>query len=110
MQLLAHGADTTVAQVVDIIDFCLAAQQFDQVFDDGDDVFLGQDFDVIRDVEVQFAVDAVATDQTQIISLVGEKQLFDNATGRFLIGRLGVTQLAVDVFDSLFLRVTCIFF
>ena len=95
--------------MVDIVDFGLAAQQLDQIFDDGDDVFLCQDLDVIGNVEVQFAVDAVTTDQAQIISLVGEEQLLNDATCRFLIGRLSITQLAVDVFHSLFFRVAGVF-
>ena len=110
LQLLTHSTDTTVAQVVDIVDFGLAAQQLDQIFDDGDDVFLSQDFDIFGDVEVKLAVDAVTADQTQVISLVREEQLLDDATGRLFIGRLSVTQLAINIFDSFLLGVAGVFF
>ena len=108
-QLLANGAHPSVAQVVDIVHFCLGVDQFDQVFDDSNDVFLGQYLYIGFDLELEFLVQTVATDFAEIVSGLGEEELVNDAPCRLLIGRLGISQLAINVFHRFFFRVRRIF-
>ena len=101
VKLLADRTDTTIAQVVDIIHFGMGVDQLDQMLDDADDVFLGQDPGFQRDVQLQLAVDTVTSHLAQVVTLVGEKQFLDNASGRFFIWRFGITQLPVYEFHGL---------
>ena len=98
-QLLPYRTYTSIGQVVDIIDFRFGIDKFDQIFYDGDDIFLGQDLLVHSDIESQFLVHSIASYLAQIVTLVGEKQLIDDTTCRLLIGRLGITQLTIDMLD-----------
>ena len=104
-QLLPYSSNTSVRQVIDIINLRFGVDQFDQVFNNGNDVVLGQDLLVHSDIKTQFLVHSVSTNLTKVVSLIREEKLVDNSTGRFLIGRLGITQLTIDVLNCLFLRV-----
>jgi hypothetical protein len=106
IELFADGTDTTVAEVVDIVNFSLIAKHLHQIFDDGDDVFFGKDPDLRVDVEVQLAVDAVASHKSEVISFIGEEKLLDDAACGFLIGRVGATEQTIDILHGIFLRVT----
>ena len=108
-QLLAHGADTAVRQVVDIVDVGLRVDQLDQVFDDGDDVLSRQRADSGVDIQIQLLVDAVTAYVAQVVTLVREKQLLDDVACRSLIGRLRSAQLPVNIYDSLLLGVAGVF-
>ena len=104
-QLLAHGADTTVRQVVDIVDIGFRVDQLDQVFDNGDDVLARQRANGRIGIQTQLLVDAETTHVAQVIAFVREEQLLDNVARRRLIGRLRSAQLPVDVNHGLLLGV-----
>ena len=70
VQLLAHRADTTVAQVVDIIDVSLRVDQLDQVLDDFDDILVSEDTHAHVSLKTQFLVDSVTANLTQVITLL----------------------------------------
>ena len=67
-QLLTYGTHPSVAQVVDIVHFCLGVDQFDQVFNDANDVFFSQYLYICFDLELEFLIQSVATDFTEIVS------------------------------------------
>ncbi len=108
-QLLAHGADAAVAQVVDVVHIGLGVHQFDKVTDDGDDVLLGEHPHAELTFEAQFFVDAVAAHLTEVVALLAEEQLVDHAASRLQIGGLSVAQLAVDHLHGLLLGVRGVF-
>ena len=101
VQLLAGSTHTTVGQMVDIIDVGLLVNQFDKVFDNRRDVGLRQHAHLVGHGKVQFRVDAVASHLTEVVTLVREEELLDDAAGGLLVGRFRVAQLAIDIFDSL---------
>ena len=104
-ELLTNGTNTAVREVVDIIDISLRVDQLDQIFDNGYHILLGQDSDCGIDIQFEFFVDTVATHIAQVVTLVREEQLLDHVASRSLIGRLRVTQLAIDINHSLLLGV-----
>ena len=104
-QLLTNSTNTTVGQVIDIIDLCFRVDQLDQVFYYGNDIFLGQDLLVHLDIKTQFLIHSVTSYLTQVISLVGEEQFVDDTASSFLIGRLRITQLTINVLYRFFFRV-----
>ncbi len=104
-QLLAHRAYTTVRQVVDIIHSEVAADEGNQILDDGDDVILRQHVDVGVDILTQLLVDTVTTYLAQVVTLVREEQVLYHLTCTCLVGRVCVTQLTVDVVNGLLLGV-----
>src|ERR1700744_3115515 len=59
IELFAHGTDTTVAQVIDIIDLSLGIRQTNEILDDLDHVFLRECLLIQRLVQVQLAVDLI---------------------------------------------------
>ena len=107
--MLAYGAYATVRQVVDIVDSSIRVHQLDEIFDNLDDVLLGQDADIHICVQTQFLVDAVTAHITQIVTLVREEQVLNHLACAGIIGRIGIAQLAIDVEHSLLLRVTGVF-
>ena len=108
-ELLSDGADTTVGEVVDIVHLGVGVDEHDEVLDDLDHVLLGQDACVIGDRHVELAVDAVTSYLAQVITLLGEEEVLDHLSRRSIIGRLGVTELTVDIEDSLFLGLSRVF-
>jgi hypothetical protein len=73
IQLLAYRTDTTVAEVIDIIDFGLGIGQPDQVLDDLDHIFLRQRLLIQGLIQVELTIDLVTPDFTQVITLVAEE-------------------------------------
>ena len=73
VELLADGADATVAKVVDIIDITFGIDQLDKILDDLDDILLGEDFDIDRSIETEFLIDTVTTDFAEVITLLAEE-------------------------------------
>ncbi len=108
---LAHGAQATVAEVVDVVGLHrnldaardghrgLALVQPNQVFDGGDDVLFGQRRrrDRLTDVQAELLVDLVATNTSQVVALLLEEQVLQQGLRGLLGGRLARAQLAVDV-------------
>ena len=96
VELLAHSAHAAVAEVVDIVDVGLRVDKLDKILDDGDDVFLREDFHVHRRPEVEFLVYAVASHLSEVVALLAEEQVGDDFAGTCLIRRLRVAQRTVD--------------
>ncbi|GFI51949.1 hypothetical protein IMSAGC021_00245 [Muribaculaceae bacterium] len=109
VKLFAYGAHTAVAQVVDIVDIGLRVDELDQIFDDGDDVFLCEHLDIHRGCEAEFLVDTVAAYFAEVIALFREEKVGDDFARACIVRRLGVAELSVNVLDSFFLGVGCIF-
>ena len=108
-KLLAHRADTTVREVVDIVHLGFRVDELDQVLDDGDDILARQRADRRIDVQIELLVDPVTADIAQVVTLVREEELLDHVAGRSLVGRLRSTQLAIDIHHGFFFGVTRIF-
>ena len=108
-QLLTYCANTTVAQVVDIIDGSVGVHQLDKILDDLNDILLGQDTDIHIRVQTQFLIDSVTTYITQVVTLVREEEVLDHLACAGIISRISITQLAVDIVHSLLLTVTRVF-
>ncbi len=90
--------------MVDIINLGVGVDELDEELDNLNHILLGQHTCLHRDVHVQLVVDTVTAYLTQVITFVGEEQIHDRFASRCIISRLGVTNLAVDVQHSLFLR------
>ena len=108
-QLLTYRADTTVAQVVNIVNCSIGVDQFDQIFDNLDDVFLGEHTHIRINIKIQLLIDTIAADITQVVTLVREEQVLEDFTCTCIISRVSITELLVDVADSLNLRVALVF-
>ena len=108
-QLLTDRTYTTVAQVVDIVNGSIGVDELDQIFNDLDDVLLGEHTHVRIDVEIQFLVDTIAAYITQVVTLVREEQVLEDLACTGIISRISVTQLLIDEAYSLDLRVALVF-
>ena len=104
-QLLAHGADATVAQVVDIVYRGPAVDELDQVLDNFHDIGVGEHTYTRIGVQVQFLVQTIAAHAAKVVALLGEEELVDDVTGGRLIRRFGIAELLVDIVHSLDFRV-----
>ena len=115
---LADLADTTVAEVVDIVDvhaqvnvlavalareLGLARMQGDQVLDGGDDVLAGQAAVVDVLFQTKLAVDLVTADAGQIVTLGVEVEGVQQVLAGFRSRGVGRTDLAVQVGQGLVL-------
>ncbi len=109
VELLAHCAHTTVAQVVDIVDISLGVNQLDKVLDDGDNILLGENLYLHRSAETELLVDTITAHLAEVITLFREEKVGDNLACRRVIRRLRVAQLPVYILDCLLLRVGGIF-
>ena len=87
--------------MVNIINFRLGIDQFDQMFDDFDDVLFGQHADIHGGVEVQFLVDTIAAHFAEVVPFVGEEEFLERGACGLFIRRGCGAQLEVDVFDGL---------
>jgi len=63
--------------VVDVVHHCLRIDQFDEVFNDLNDIFLGQYPYIDIDIEIEFFVNSVASHIAQVVSLLGEEKVVD---------------------------------
>ncbi len=102
-ELLAHGPDTTIAKVIDIIDRLLSCLQIDQVLDDRDDIVAGQRRLVRRYAQAELLVDTVTTDLAEIVALRVEEELVDKGARGLEIRSLATTELAVDCLQGILL-------
>ncbi len=94
---LADGADTAVAEVIDVVDLALAVLQADQVLHHGHDILAPQDTHGVLALQIQTAVQLHATDRRQVIALRIEEQALEQGLCGFLGRRLTRTHDAVDV-------------
>ena len=95
--------------MVDIIDCSIGVNQLDEILDDLDYIFFGQDTNILVGIKTQFLVDAVTAHLAQVITLVREEQVLDNLLCTCLISRISITQLLVDVEHGVLLRVCRVF-
>ena len=102
-KLLADSAYAAVRQVVDIVHVCVAVDKLDQIFDNGNDILLGQHLHVHAGCEAELAVDAVAAYIAKVITLLREEEVENYLAGTYLVGGFGIAELTIDVLDSLFL-------
>src|SRR5439155_1576873 len=77
----ADRADTTAAQMVDVIEGAFAAAQVDQVLDRGNEILVGQNPLAKIDIDPQFLVDLVAANTSKIVFLRIEKEPFEQRAG-----------------------------
>ncbi len=108
-QLLTNSTYTTIGQMVNVINHRVGVNQLNEIFNDLDNVFLGQHTHIHVDVLTKFLIDAIATHLTQIISLVREEQVLEHLPCTRVIGRLRITQLTIYIVHSLSFRVAGIF-
>ena len=111
VQLFAHRAHTTIAQVVNIIDLNFRIDKLNQIFDNSDNVlfFKHMYIDIIRLAIEQFAVDAIATHFAQVVAFFGEEQTVHQFARRSIVGRFGITQLTINMQHGFTFRVTRVF-
>ena len=109
VELFAYGTDTTVRQVVDIVDVGTGVYKLDQIADNGNDIFLGEYLHVHRSREAQLAVDTVAANIAEVITFLRKEEICDDFTGRCIVRRLRVAQLTVDILNSLLFGVRLVF-
>ena len=95
--------------MVDIIHICLRINQLNQILDDFDNILFRQYSDIHRRIKIQLLVDTITANITQIITFLREEQVIDNLTGTYIIGRVCITQLTVDIQYSFLFRVTRVF-
>ena len=96
-QLLTYSAHTTVRQVVNIIHIGIRVNQLNEIFDNLDDIILGQDSHIHVGIQTKFLVDTIATNLAQVVALVREEEVLEHFTGAGIIGRVSITQLTIDV-------------
>ena len=95
--------------MVDIVDRSVRVNQLNEILDNLDDIILSQHTHIRVGIQSELAVDTVAAYLAQVITLVREEQVLEHLACAGVIGRIGVTQLAIDVQHSLFLRVAGVF-
>ena len=95
--------------MVNIVHIGLAVDKLNQIFNNLNNVFFGQDPDAHIDIEIQFPVDAETANFSQVVTLVREEQLVDNIASGCLVRWFCVAQLPVDVKHCLFFRVAGVF-
>ena len=102
---LAHRADATVAEVVDIVGgvALFAVMQRHDVAHGGDDVLVGQRGGVVVRVEAELLVRLVATDLRQVVALRVEEQAVQQRASGVDGRRLAGTEAAVQFDKRLFL-------
>ena len=95
----ANGTDTTVAEVVDIIDFAFTVTDIDELLHHFDDVFFAQDTGTFDFVAQQRTVELHTTYRGQIVAVFGEEQVLEQAFSRFTSRRLTWAHHAVDFYQ-----------
>ena len=108
-QQFAHGADTSTAEVIDVIKRAFPATQIDQIFDRRDKVFVGQNTFRGIDIDPKFLIDLVPADTAKIVFLRVEKESFEQSTGISDCWGITWSKTAVDIFERLFLIVRWVF-
>src|SRR5699024_6216748 len=113
---LAHRADATVAEVVDVVGLHAhglavdagvladAVVQRDDVLDRGDDVLEAEGGLGEGALEAELLADLVAADLREVVALGVEVEVVQHRLARIARGRLARTLLAVDVDERLVLR------
>ena len=95
----AYGTDTTVAEVVDIIDFAFTVTDIDELLHHFDDVVFAQDTGTFDFVAQQRTVELHTTNRRQVIAVFGEEQVLEQAFSSFTSRRLTRAHHAVDFYQ-----------
>ena len=95
----ANGTDTTVAEVVDIIDFAFTVTDIDELLHHFNDVVFAQDTGTFDFVAQQRTVELHTTNRGQIVAVFGEEQVLKQAFSRFASRRLTRAHHAVDFYQ-----------
>ena len=102
---LAHCSDSAVAQMVDVVRADDAVVNLDHPPQQGNDVAgrESQFSEVVSVVNVQLAVELVASHSAQIVSPGVEEQIFQQVLGVLHVGRLAGAQPSIELQQRLFL-------
>ena len=95
----AYGTDTTVTEVVDIIDFAFTVTDIDELLHHFDDVVFAQDTGTFDFVAQQRTVELHTTNRRQVIAVFGEEQVLEQAFSSFTRRRLTRAHHAVDFYQ-----------
>ncbi len=102
---LPDGADTAVAQVVNVVRPTFAVVQLDQHLHHGDDVFFVQGAYRFAERQSQTLVDLVAANTAKVVAAVTEEGVGHQAAGVIQRGRIAGPDTLIDldqpVFDAL---------
>ena len=93
---LADRTDTTVTEVVAVIDVSLTVFDLDDVLNGVDDIFVCQNRDVLRYVDAQLVVHLHTADARQIVTLRVEEELVYEGFCRLFRNRLARTHHFID--------------
>ena len=106
---LAHRANATVTEMIDVVDRALAVLQIDEVLHRLKDVFaterrLGETRALIfREILVELVVQLHATDRREVVALGIEEQV-EEGLRRLERGRIARPEASVDLHDGVFRR------
>ena len=95
----AYGTDTTVAEVVDIIDFAFTVTDINELLHHVNDVVFAQDTGTFNFIAQQRTVELHTTNRRQVIAVFGEEQVLKQAFSRFTSRRLTRAHHAVDFYQ-----------
>ena len=95
--------------MVDIVHRGFRIDKLNEIFDNLDDVGIGKNAQCRVCLETQLLVQAVSSDDTEVISLFGEEELVDDIPCGSLIRRFRIPELLVDVVDSFLFRICRVF-
>ena len=104
-----NSTDTTVTQVVTVINVTFTVFNFDDVFNRIDDVFMGQYCHVFRYVKTQFVIHLHTTDLSQVITLRIKEQLVYKSFRCIFSDRLAWTHYFVNTNRSKIILIFDIF-
>src|SRR5690554_2001278 len=97
----ANGADTTVTQVIDVVDHALAVTDVDQGLEHLDDVFLAQHARAFDLFATDAAVELHAAHGGQVVAVAAEEQVAEQGFGGVLGRRLAGAHHAVDLHQGI---------
>ena len=95
----ANGTDTTVAEVVNIIDFAFTVTDIDELFHNINDVVFAQDTGTFDFFAQQRTVELHTTNRRQVIAVFGEEQVLKQAFSCFTSRRLARAHHTVDFYQ-----------
>ena len=102
---LADRADAAVAEVIDVVRVAASLVELDEVADDRDEIFLGENRLAGGTVRHQALVDLVAADAAEVVALGREEQSLERLTRGLAIRRIARAEQRVDLLQCLFVRV-----
>ncbi len=98
----ANGADTTAAEMIDVIERAFAATQADQILDRCDKIFVGNNAFAEIYVDAELLIDLVTTNASEIVFLRIEEEPLQQRLRVRHCWRIARAQLAINIFERLF--------